>query len=52
MILDNTIAVLRKTITGKPSYTKKVLKEMTRCGWKISKSHAHPDGTFTYVLEL
>lgn len=52
MIIDNTIAVLRKSINGKPSYTKKILKEMTNCGWKIVKSHAHPDGTFTYVLEL
>jgi hypothetical protein len=29
MILDNNIAVLRKAINGKPSYTKKVLAKMT-----------------------
>ena len=52
MILDNNIAVLRKAINGKPSYTKKVLDKMTNAGWKIVKSHSHPDGTFTYVLEL
>jgi len=52
MILDNNMAVLRKAINGKPSYTKKVLAKMTNAGWKIVKSHSHPDGTFTYVLEL
>ena len=52
MILDNNIAVLRKVINGKPSYTKKVLAKMTNAVWKIVKSHSHPDGTFTYVLEL
>jgi hypothetical protein len=29
-----------------------VLAKMTNAGWKIVKSHSHPDGTFTYVLEL
>ena len=52
MILDNDIAVLKKVINGKPSYTKKVLNEMMKSGWKIVKSHSHPDGTITYVLEL
>ena len=52
MILDNNIAVLRKAINGKPSYTKKVLEKMTKQGWKIVKTNSHPDGTFTYVLEL
>jgi hypothetical protein len=52
MILDNTLSILRKAVTGKPSYTKKVLEKMTKQGWKIVKSHSHPDGTSTYVLEL
>jgi hypothetical protein len=52
MIIDNEIAVLRKVITGSPSYTKKILAKMLNSGWKIAKSHGHPDGTFTYVLEL
>ena len=52
MILDNTLSILRKTVTGKPSYTKKVLEKMTKQGWKIVKTNSHPDGTLTYVLEL
>lgn len=52
MIIDNTIAVLRKAITGSPSYTKKVLKQMHKSGWKVVKAHTHPDGNTTYVLEL
>ena len=52
MIIDNEIAVLRKVINGKPSYTKKKLAEFSKSGWRIITSHLHPDGTTTYVLEL
>ena len=52
MIIDNEIAVLRKVINGKPSYTKKKLAEFSKSGWRIVTTHLHPDGTTTFVLEL
>ena len=48
----SNVDILRKVLTGKPNYTKKVLEKMTNQGWEIMKSYSHPDGTLTYVLEL
>jgi hypothetical protein len=52
MIVDSEIAVLRKVITGAPSYTRKLLDKYRKSGWTVVKAHVHPDGKITYVLEL
>jgi hypothetical protein len=52
LIGGDEIAVLRKVINGKPSYTKKKLAEFSKSGWRIVTKHVHPDGTTTFVLEL
>ena len=36
--------------TGKADYTRRKLRELHGRGWAIVRSHAHPDGTTTYVL--
>ena len=43
---------MKKVINGQPNYIKKVLMKMMNSGWRVTKSHSHPDGTFTYVLEI
>lgn len=37
--------------TGQKAYVTKKLRDMHRKGWAIVRSHQHPDGSTTYVME-
>jgi hypothetical protein len=43
---------MKSVITGQPKYVDKKLNTMRKQGYVVQKSHAHPDGSRTYVLEL
>jgi hypothetical protein len=40
-----------KTFTGQPRYCVKRLRDLHGQGYKIIRSHKHPDGSETYVME-
>lgn len=40
-----------KTFTGQPRYCVKRLRELQRSGYRIIRSHKHPDGSETYTVE-
>lgn len=43
---------MKSVITGQPKYVDKKLDAMRKRGYVITKSHTHPDGNKTYVLDL
>ena len=40
-----------KVISGKPAYTKRVLRQYHSMGWAIVRSHKWPDGSESFTLE-
>jgi hypothetical protein len=40
-----------KAFTGQPRYCVKRLRQLQGQGYVIIKSHKHPDGSETYVME-
>lgn len=40
-----------KVVSGKPAYTKRVLREYHAMGWAIIRSHKWPDGVESFTLE-
>jgi hypothetical protein len=40
-----------KTFTGQKAYVTKKLRDHHKRGWAIVRSHKHPDGSETYVME-
>ena len=40
-----------KVFTGQKPYVTKKLRELHGRGWVIVRSHRHPDGSETYVME-
>ena len=40
-----------KVFTGQKPYVTKKLRELHGRGWVITRSHRHPDGSETYVME-
>jgi hypothetical protein len=43
--------IKKNVVTGKPKYISKRVDDLMKMGWTIAKSHTHPDGSRTYVLE-
>jgi len=43
---------MKSVITGQPKYIDKKLNTMRKQGYVVQKSHTHPDGSRTYVLDL
>ena len=49
--MRNEDMIMTKTFTGQPRYCVKRLRELQGNGWVIIRSHRHPDGSETYVME-
>ena len=43
--------IKKNVVTGQPKYISKRVADLQKAGWNIAKSHTHPDGSKTYVLE-
>ena len=37
--------------TGQPAYVRRKLRDLQGRGWVIVRSHKHPDGSETFVME-
>jgi hypothetical protein len=42
---------MRTVFTGQKAYVTKKVRDHQKRGWVISKSHKHPDGSETFVME-
>ena len=43
---------MQQTVTGKPNYIRKRVDDMQKSGYKVVRSHQHPNGDQTYVMEM